>query len=139
MERRADTRWFPWRHRAAFDRVGPAGVLLLVVFVQPQTYRHADLVCGTIEHLRYLRSRWLVHAGASWFDRRFLRESIFEMNYGLTPWTTPTIHDVGDVLEVLLRSVASRVLVNAMGETLHSWYEDLARPRSNSDFSSDSE
>lgn len=52
----------------------------------------------------------------SLFDRRAVRGWILGNRHGLKPWTTPSMHDVSDILVVLVRNFASPTLWEIMGE-----------------------
>lgn len=120
----ADTRWLTWRHRGAFQRVGAPSVLILIAFIQPRTIEEAEKARTQICELRYVRNSWLFYNRAATFARPELRRRFLVLGYGLTPLTSPGIHDIGDVLEVLLRLCASPKLRRVMGGPLDSWDED---------------
>lgn len=133
----ADTTWIPFRHRATFQRVGVHGVIILLNLVQPRTIVEANETRESIRRLRFVPYQWLVFDRADAFTRAAIRARIEGWGYPLTPWTNPSIHDAGDVLEILLRRFPSPYLVDVMGENLDSWVEGPGPQPRHSDSSSE--
>lgn len=131
----ADTTWRPWRHRGAFERVGAPGVVILLGVVRPQTIHQAEQSRTAISRHRFVRYKWRVFDTLGPIQREFERPIIQAWGYPLSPWTVPTIHDVGDVLEVLIRWWSSPPLLEAMGEVMKSWEEGAGPEMADSDWS----
>lgn len=84
-------------------------------------------------------SHWLRPDRVPWFERVFLRRRIVARGYTLSPWSFPTIHEVRDVVEVLLHYQANYSLDAVMGpDMLEDWIDGPGRPGRNSCSLSDS-
>lgn len=118
-----DPRWLPMRHRDLFERLGSHILWQLLVLVRPRNPNEAAISYREIRQLRLFRFHWVLYRGMAAVRRPVFRQQVIALGYGLTTWTAPTIHDVGDALEVLVRHCASPFLVTAMGDELENWPE----------------
>lgn len=118
-----DIRWLPIHHSARFARLGPHCLWLLLALVRPQNSQEAEPSQYEIQ-LRLFLFHWVLYSRMGASRRPLFRRQVLALGYSLSPWSEPTIHDVGDALEFLIRHCASPSLVTAMGKELENWPED---------------
>lgn len=137
MPPRANTQWLPFRHRQTLAAIEDTIQASLYSIVRPRSHQQADESQSFIELFRFVRLQWIHHDRAPWFVQREIALEILEMGFPFSPWTSPTIHEVGDALEVFVRRDANTLLRVTMGPALHSWGGGPYRRRRGSESSTD--
>lgn len=114
--RRANTQYFPWRHRNAFLNVGYGNVCVLYQLMHPHNSEAAQLALLIVHYVRSLHNVWGLCAEAPFFLQEELTDHLVSRHRALTPWTEPSIGDMSTVFEVLLHNYANDRLIRSMSQ-----------------------